>query len=341
MSLVNTYKISFTALAFIFILVLGINLSFGSVDIPFSEILSIIFNHTSSNENWHIIISDYRIPKAITAILGGSALAVSGLLMQTLFRNPLADPYILGISSGSSLGIALLILLISIGGFSGLLITNWSFVIAASLGAFIVMLLVLTLATKLKNTMSILIVGLMFGSFASAIINILAFFSSAEQLQQYIAWSFGSLGNHSFAELIIYGTMYILALAPVLWLIKPLNSLLLGENYAQSLGINIKSVRFYLLFITSILTGLVTAFSGPIAFVGLAVPHLTKLLFKTSNHRILIPAVLINGAILLLISDTIAQLPHSEFTLPINAITSIFGAPVVIWLIVRKRKIRI
>ncbi len=341
MNILISYKTLFVILSLLFLVILGLNLCFGSVHIPFLDIVSILFKNSNTNENWHLIITEYRIPKAITAILGGSALAVSGLLMQTLFRNPLADPYILGISSGASLGIAVLILLISFGGFTGLLISNWSFVLAASVGSFVVMLLILTLASNLKNTMSILIIGLMFGSFASAFINVLAYFSSAEQLQQYIAWSFGSLGNHSYTELLIYGAVYVITIIPILWLIKPLNSLLLGENYAQSLGVNIKKTRFYLLLITSLLTGLVTAFSGPIAFVGLAVPHLTKLFLKTSNHLILLPAVLINGAILLLISDTIAQLPHSEFTLPINAITSIFGAPVVIWLIIRRKKIRL
>lgn len=315
------------------------NLSFGSVDIPIKDIFNILFYNVSPNENWQIILTEFRIPKAITAIFAGSALAVSGLLMQTLFRNPLAGPYILGISSGASLGIAVLILLVSIGGFSSIFLSNWSFIIAAAIGAFLIMLLVVIMASKIKNTMSILIIGLMFGSFASAIISIMAYFSSASQLQQFIAWSFGNLGNHSTEELWVYFVVYIFGIIPLLFLIKPLNSLLLGENYAQSLGVNIKKVRFGILVVTSLLTGLVTAFSGPIAFVGLAVPHLTKLIFNTSNHLILIPAVLLNGAILMLISDTIAQLPNSEFTLPINAITSLFGAPIVIWLIVRKRKI--
>lgn len=335
----HPYRISFLGLLLLFILVLAINLSFGSVDIPFQEIFNIIINNTASNESWQIIVTDFRIPKAITAILGGSALAVSGLLMQTLFRNPLADPYILGISSGASLGIAILILLVSIGGFSTILLSNWSFVFAASIGAFLIMVLVLTMASKIKNTMSILIIGLMFGSFASAMISIMAYFSTASQLQQYIAWSFGNLGNHSNKELSIYLGCYVISMFPLIFLIKPLNSLLLGENYAQSLGVNIKKSRLFILLISSVLTGLVTAFSGPIAFVGLAVPHLTKLIFKTSNHLVLIPAVLINGSILMLISDTIAQLPTVEYTLPINAITSLFGAPIVIWLIVRKRKL--
>jgi iron complex transport system permease protein len=339
LNLFTTYRLSFLAILLLFITVLALNLSFGSVDIPITEIINILLYKTSNNESWQIIVTEYRIPKAITAILGGSALAVCGLLMQTLFRNPLADPYILGISSGASLGIAILIMLVSIGGFASVLLTNWTFILAASLGAFFIMLLVLAMASKIKNTMSLLIIGLMFGSFTSAIISIMAYFSSAAQLQQYIAWSFGNLGNHSLQELWIYLGIYIPCIFPIIFLIKPLNSLLLGENYAQSLGVNIKNNRFLILLITSVLTGLVTAFSGPIAFVGLAVPHLTKLMLKTSNHAILIPAVLVNGAILLLISDTIAQLPNSEYTLPINAITSIFGAPIVIWLIVRKQKI--
>lgn len=339
MNPVNTYRLSFILLISLFFIVLAMNISFGSVAIPLKDIVNILLNKSISNENWQIIITEFRIPKAITAIFAGSALAVSGLLMQTLFRNPLADPYILGISSGASLGIAILILLVSLGGFSTILLSNWSFIIAAAIGAFSIMLLVVIMASKIKNTMSILIIGLMFGSFASAIISIMAYFSSASQLQQFIAWSFGNLGNHTSQELCIYFGFYITGIVPLLFLIKPLNSLLLGENYAQSLGVNIKNVRFSILVITSLLTGLVTAFSGPIAFVGLAVPHLTKLIFNTSNHLILIPAVLINGAILMLISDTIAQLPNIEYTLPINAITSLFGAPIVIWLIVRKRKL--
>lgn len=339
MNLKNNYKISFLILTLLFFIVLVLNLSFGSVDIPLKDLFNILFNKSTSNESWQIIITEFRIPKAITAILAGSALAVSGLLMQTLFRNPLADPYILGISSGASLGIAILILLVTIGGFSSILLSSWSFIIAAAIGAFLIMLLVVIMASNIKNTISILIIGLMFGSFASAIISIMAYFSSAAQLQQFISWGFGNLGNHSFQELWIYFGFYTIGIVPLLFLIKPLNSLLLGENYAQSIGVNIKKVRFSILVVTSLLTGLVTAFSGPIAFVGLAVPHLTKLIFNTSNHLILIPAVLLNGAILMLISDTIAQLPNSEFTLPINAITSLFGAPIVIWLIVRKQKL--
>jgi iron complex transport system permease protein len=316
------------------------NISLGSVSIPNSEIFSILFQGESSKESWKTIILNYRIPKAITAILVGSGLSISGLLMQTLFRNPLAGPFVLGISSGASLGVALLILGSSlIGRISGLAFSNFGMAIAASLGAFLVLSAVLIAANKVRNTMSILIIGLMFGSITSAIISVLSYFSSAEQLQQFIFWGFGSLGNLSWNELKVFGLIFFVGISLLAFIIKPLNSLLLGENYAKSVGINIKFTRNITLIITSILTGVITAFSGPIAFVGLAVPHLTKLIFNTSNHKILIPAVAIVGAILMLVADTIAQLPTSEYTLPINAITSLFGAPIVIWLLVRKRKI--
>ncbi len=271
----------------------------------------------------------------------GSGLAISGLLMQTLFRNPLAGPYVLGISSGASLGVAILLLGASIlgGGFFIFSQSNIAMSIAASLGSFLVLFAVMIVARNVKNTMTILIIGLMFSSLAAAIISVLAYFSSAENLQQYMFWSFGSLGNLTWNEILIFISIYILALLLILPTIKPLNSLLLGENYAKSLGINFNRTRNLILVSTSLFTGVITAFSGPIAFIGLATPHITKLIFNSSNHKILIPAVAILGAIIMLISDTIAQLPNSEFTLPINAITSLFGAPVVIWLILRKKKI--
>ena len=187
--------------------------------------------------------------------------------------------------------------------------------------------------------MSILIIGLMFGSLTASVISVLAYFSSANQLQQYLFWSFGSLGNLSWNEILVLFIIFLIGITFVIFIIKPLNSLLLGENYAKSMGVNVKRTRNLTLISTSLLTGVITAFSGPIAFIGLAVPHLTKLLFSTSNHKILVPAVAISGAIIMLICDSIAQLPTSEYTLPINAITSLFGAPIIIWLLVRKRKI--
>lgn len=311
------------------------------MDIPFKAVFSSIFSKGTTKETWDYIVLNYRVPKAITAILVGSGLAISGLLMQTLFRNPLAGPYVLGISSGASLGVAILILGASIIGGSFLAFSSSYYLlsIAASIGSFMVLFSVMIIARKVKNTMSILIIGLMFGSITAAAISVLAYFSSAENLQQYLFWSFGSLGNLTWSEIGIFTLIFLIGLAMVIPTIKPLNSLLLGENYARSMGINFNRTRNLILIATSLLTGVITAFSGPIAFVGLATPHLTKLVFNTSNHKILIPAVALLGAIIMLLSDTIAQLPTSEFTLPINAVTSLFGAPVVIWLLVRKRNI--
>ncbi|MFC2109820.1 FecCD family ABC transporter permease [Bacteroidota bacterium] len=337
---IKTYKYIFILLSSVLVLVAFVNISLGSVAIPFKELLKILFFTSDSKDSWQYIIYNFRIPKGITAIFVGSGLGVSGLLMQTLFRNPLAGPFVLGISSGSSLGVACLILGSSLFGvyFNQWILSTWSITIASSLGAFLVLSSVLIAVKKIRNTMSILIIGLMFGSISAAIINVLSYFSSAEKLQQFIFWSFGSLGNLSWYELAVFAFILILSTAFLLTIIKPLNSLLLGENYAISVGVNIKRTRYIVLITTSLITGVITAFSGPIAFIGLAVPHLTKLIFNTSDHRVLLPAVAINGAILMLVCDAIAQLPGSEYTLPINAVTSLFGAPIVIWLLVRKQK---
>ncbi len=337
----KTYSITFFILTVCLFFCWLINISLGSVNIPLSDIFYSLIGNESIKESWTYIILNYRLPKSFTAILVGSGLSICGLLMQTLFRNPLAGPFVLGISSGASLGVAILILGFSIvgGSFAALAFSNIGLVIAASLGAFLVLSAVMLVARKLKNTMSILIIGLMFGSLTSAVISVLSYFSNADQLQQFIFWGFGNLGNLSWTELSLFFGIYLIAILMIIFIIKPLNSLLLGENYAQSLGINLKRTRNFTLISTGLMTGVITAFSGPIAFVGLAVPHLTKLVFSTSNHKILLPAVAIIGAITMLLSDTIAQLPNSEYTLPINAITSIFGAPIVIWLLVRKRKI--
>lgn len=339
----TNYTKHFILLSVLLMILFFVNISLGSVSIPIKEIFKTITGSLPSKESWETIILNFRLPKAITAILVGSGLSICGLLMQTLFRNPLAGPFVLGISSGASLGVALLILGSSI--FGGFLlnasISNWSLPIAASLGAFLVLSAVIIAANKVRNTMSILIIGLMFGSLTSAVISVLAYFSEADQIQQYLFWSFGSLGNLSWNEIFVFAIIYTAGILGTLSVIKPLNSFLLGENYAKSLGINIKKSRNIILLITSVLTGVITAFSGPIAFVGLAVPHISRMIFTTSNHKVLIPAVAIFGAIILLICDSIAQLPTSEFTLPINAITSLFGAPVVIWLLVRKKNLYI
>jgi iron complex transport system permease protein len=317
-----------------------VNISLGSISISFKTIVSSFFTDTELLSSKEYIIQNYRLPKAITAILVGSGLGISGLLMQTLFKNPLAGPFVLGITSGASLGVALVILGSSIfGGFlATFLLTKWSLVIAASLGSFLVLLLVLIVSSKVRDTMAILIIGLMFGSITAAIVSVLSYFSSAEQLQQYIFWGFGSLGDLDWSEVQVFTIIYVIGIIFSVLSIKGLNTLLLGENYAKSLGLNIKQSRLLIIIATSLLAGTITAFAGPIAFIGLAIPHVTRQVFNTSNHKTLLPAVFLFGAIIMLICDSIAQLPNTDYLLPINAITSLIGAPVVVWLLVRQRK---
>ena len=337
----KSYTKQFITLSFGLVMVVLVSISLGSVSIPIDEIIAVLLGNESSKSSWATIILHFRLPKAITAMLVGSGLSIAGLLMQTLFKNPLAGPFVLGISSGASLGVAILIL--GAGIFGSVITTvsfsSWGLAIASSLGAAMVLFAVLLTAHKVRNTMSILIIGLMFGTVTSAIISVFTFFSDAEKIQQFVFWGFGNLGNLSWNEILVFFTIYVIAIINLIRIIKPLNSLLIGENYSKSLGINIKKNRTIILVITSLLTGVTTAFAGPIAFIGLAVPHITKLVFKTSDHTILLPAVAILGAIILLVCDMVAQLPTSEFTLPINAVTSLIGAPIVIWLLLRKKKI--
>lgn len=336
----KTYRNPFVLLLAALAVCFGLNISLGSVSIPFPETVYALVGGKLENPSWEYIIWNYRIPKAFTAILVGSGLALSGLLMQTLFRNPLAGPFVLGISSGASLGAALLIMGSSL--FSGFmafgLVNDISLAIASSIGSFLVLLAVMVVAAKVKDTMALLIIGLMFGSITAAIVSVLSYFTNAEKLQQFIFWSFGSVGNLTWAQLSILLGIILIGILLSILSIKALNTLLLGENYARSLGVDLKKTRFSIIIATGLLAGGVTAFAGPIAFIGLAVPHLTRQIFDTTDHKILMPAVLVYGAILMLLCDTVAQLPNSASVLPINAITSILGAPVVIWLLVRKRR---
>lgn len=316
------------------------NISLGSVSISLEGIFAAFTGGDIEKETWRITVLDIRLPKAITAILVGFGLSLSGLLMQTLFRNPLSGPFVLGLSSGASLGVALLIMGASVfGGFFGtLLLSSYSLVIAASLGSFLVLLTVMLVSSRVKDTMSILIIGLMFGSITAAIVSVLTYFSDAEELKQFMMWTLGSLGSLTWEELGILASLVVSGTLLSVLSIKSLNAFLLGENYARSLGIDIKKARYTIIIATSLLAGSCTAFVGPIAFIGLAIPHITRLFFNTTNHKILVPSVCLIGGILMLICDSIAQVPFSDITLPINAITSMIGAPVVIWLLVRKRK---
>ncbi|NDV14800.1 iron chelate uptake ABC transporter family permease subunit [Muricauda sp. TY007] len=336
----KTYRISFLFLILALLCSWLLNISSGSVSIPFTDTVSTLLGKTPEITSWEYIIREYRMPKAFTSILVGAGLSLSGLLMQTLFRNPLAGPFVLGISSGASLGAALLLMGTSLlaGYTSFTFLGDVSLAIAASIGSFLVLLIVMIVAQRIKDTMALLIIGLMFGSITSAIVSVLAYFSSAESLQRFIFWSFGSVGNLSMNQLILLGGIVFLGVLLSIISIKSLNAFLLGENYAQSLGVSLKKSRLTIIIATGVLAGGITAFAGPIAFVGLAVPHLTRQIFNTMEHKVLIPAVMLYGAILMLLCDTLAQLPNSASVLPINAITSLVGAPVVIWLLVRKRK---
>ena len=335
----NNKSILFIVLAMLTVLLFVLDISFGSVSIPIKDVYTTLIGNQATKETWQYIILNYRLPKAITAILVGIGLSISGLLMQTLFRNPLAGPYVLGLSSGSSLGVAFVVLG---SGFlpaflSTLLLSSYGIILASCLGSFLVLLAVLFVSQKLRDTMAILIVGLMFGSFSSAIVNVLIYFSTAEQLQKFTFWSMGNLGNLSWTSISILSVSVLIGLMLSFISIKSLDALLLGENYAKSLGLNYKKARLIIIFATSILAGTITAFAGPIAFVGLAVPHIAKLVFQSSSHRILFWGTLLFGAIIMLLCDLISQLPGSDYTLPINAITSVIGAPIVIWLLVRKK----
>ncbi len=326
----------------LFVVAFALNLVLGSVHIPLSHIWKFILSGTTGNPSWDMILANFRLPKAFTAILVGAGLSVSGLQMQTLFRNPLAGPYVLGISSGAGLGVAIAIFLgFELGGFMELsgIGRSWLLVAAAGVGSLLVLVLISAAATRLKDNVTLLLVGLMFGAASGSVVSILQFFSKAENIQSYVIWSFGSLGSLSWEELLVFYPLVLIGLLVSVLLSKPLNSLLLGENYASSLGVNLPRIRFLIILNTALLAGTVTAFCGPIAFFGIALPHLTRMLFNTSNHLLLTPLVIILGALLMLVFDTIAQLPGMDATLPINAVTSLFGAPFVVYLLMIRKNV--
>lgn len=312
----------------------------GSVPIPFSKLfLSIFTNHPLfSDILWH-----FRIPKTLTCLLAGSALATAGLLMQTLFRNPMAGPDVLGLTSGASLLVALVILLGQFSQiFKGVLFNNsWSIALAASLGGGLVFILIISIAKYVKDNAALLIIGLMISAATSSLVSVMQYTSKADDLQAFLIWTLGSMGNTNWAEIGVLSLVVALGLAISYGSIKSLNSWLLGENYAQSLNINMSRSRLRIVVATGLLTGSVTAFCGPIAFVGLAVPHLVRLIIPVTNHKTLMPAVMMGGSILLLFCDLVAQLPGNSQILPLNAITSLIGAPVVIWMVIKSKRISV
>ena len=340
---VNKKKEVTIAFIVITLLILFIlNLYLGSVIIPFKELKMLVFNYDSAKINVANIVLKTRLPQAITAALAGAGLAVSGIQLQTLFRNPLADPSILGISSGAGLGVAILIMLS--GSLTGFFIASigWIGQIAITLAAFsgasIVLFLILNFARKINNNAILLIIGIMIGFASGAIIDILRFFSAKEEVYAYMIWGMGSFSNVSNDQMGFYATMVIVGLIWSLLLIKPLNIMYLGENYGTNLGLNTRHVRFLILANTGLLTAVITAYCGPISFIGLAVPHIARGLMKTSNHGMLIPGTITIGASLALICNLIARMPAVDGTLPINSVTAIIGAPVVVWVLMKKNK---
>lgn len=338
----NWILIGLTVLAVIFF---ALDIMLGSVQIPFREVFNIVFFQKSENTAWLFIIEKIRFPKAITAILAGCGLSVSGLQMQTLFRNPLAGPSELGITAGAGLGVATVMLAggssasiyaISQLGISG----SWLIVGMSSLGSGLVLGLILLIAGRIRDNVILLIVGVMIGTVTLSIISIWQYFSQPEQLQEYIMWTFGSLSAVTSYHLYVLSAVVIFGLTLAFISSKSLNALLLGENYARSMGLSIGRARLIIMFSTSILTGSITAFCGPIGFVGIAIPHITRSLFGTSDHRILIPATCLTGTVLLLLCDIVAQLPGTQTVVPINIVTSLLGAPIVIWIIISRNNIR-
>ncbi len=320
--------------------VLGIAL--GSVTIPFDQVFLIVLGGDAEKDSWRVIVESIRIPRTITAVLAGTALGLAGLQMQTLFRNPLADPFILGIMAGASFGVAVVVLLVSpdapsftagLGGLGGA-----SMVVAAVAGSSIVLACVLLLSIRIRNYITILIIGLMFSYAVGAVVTVMIAAADARQIELFVAWGFGSFRGVTWDEMQIFAPVVFVGVVLGFTLTKQLNALLLGEAYARSMGVNVKRTRILIMVVASVLAGVVTAYCGPVAFLGVAVPHLSRALLGTSDHRVLIPAVVLLGGAVAIMSELLAQLPGFSAVLPLNAVTSLIGAPVVILVLMRSRR---
>lgn len=319
-----------------------LSLMLGSVRIPLDDVARVLMGGEAHRASWTNIIWLFRVPKAITAVLAGAALAAAGLQLQTLFRNPLADPYILGVSSGASLGVAVVIL--GTGASGGLLLSQGlgvfgelTLAVAASLGALLVLGVVLVLMRWTRNILALLILGLMLGYLTSALVSLLVYTARPERIQAFSLWSAGSFAGVTWSQLGAFAPVVLVALGVALILPKTLNALLLGEAYARSMGVNVKLARIGVIVSASLLAGATTAFCGPVGFIGVAVPHVTRAILGTSDHRQIVPASLVFGALLALIADLIAQMPGSQAVLPLNTVTALFGVPVVAWVLLRSR----
>ncbi|HTF18605.1 MAG TPA: iron ABC transporter permease [Chryseolinea sp.] len=325
-------------LPFLLIFSFVLNLYLGSVHIPIADLTAILLGKNPDVPVWSDIIWQFRMTKALTCILAGASLSMAGLAMQTLFRNALAGPDVLGISSGSSLAVSLTILG-QTAWLPAFAAGPWTIAVAATAGAAAVLLVVLGISRQLRDNTSLLIVGLMIGATVTSVVSVLQYVSNADDQQIYLIWTFGSLGGLNYTEIVLLALILAGATGVFLRFAKPMNAWLLGDNYAASLGIRTGASRLAMILIACVLTGAVTAFCGPIAFVGLAVPHFSRIIFKTHHHLVLLPAVVVIGAVLLLLCDVVAQLPGTSYILPINAITALIGAPAVISIIMRARQV--
>jgi iron complex transport system permease protein len=331
-------------LILLFLVAFALELAVGSLLIPLKSVIAILLGSQDVPEGWRQIVLLFRLPRAFTAALAGAALGIAGLKMQTLFRNPLADPFVLGISSGAGLGVALTVLAASGIGWSAFLakngmIGNASIILAAIAGSVIVMGIVLGIARKVENSLTLLIVGLMFGYIASSLVNVLMQFSLEHQMQNYITWTFGSFAGVTWKQLAVFAPVVMAGILMAWLLAKPLNALLLGDSYARSMGVHVKYIRNCIIIGTALLAGAVTAFCGPIGFLGIAVPHLSRMLLKTSDHHTLVPAVVLLGSVLAMLADILSQAPGTQISLPLNSVTALIGAPVVVGVILRRRHI--
>lgn len=338
----NYMGLIFGILSILIVLLFILNLWYGSVDLGWIEVWDTLILNSNANQTSNIIILQYRLPQAITAMSVGIGLSLAGLLLQTTFNNPLAGPSVLGISAGASLGVALMVLLGGVVGIqlgvTTMILGDMAIVLAAFAGALAVLLVIIFVSGKVGNAVTILIIGIMIGYLVSAIVGTMQFFSSSEDLHAFILWGLGSFSKTSIVQSIMIFVVTFVVFVVIMLFVKPLNAMLLGQQYAISSGFNVRILQSIFILISGFLIALGTAFTGPIAFVGLAVPHIARTFFRTSNHRILIPAVVFIGAALTLGCNLISKLPGYDASLPINAVTSIVGAPIVIWIIIKGRR---
>jgi len=338
----KTLLLLFLCLLATSIILFLLDLFIGSVNIPVKSILNILLGLNHEKESWELIVIHSRLPKAIAAILCGAALSVSGLQMQSLFKNPLAGPYILGISSGAGLGVAIFIMGTGILGVSIIeypIFSNFGLIISSILGSSIVLLILLAAIMRIKDIMTVLILGIMIGSIVTALISIIQYYSPDSYLKSFILWTMGDLSSVSLHQLKFFAPVVFFGLIFSFLLSKKLNLYLLGEDYAKSLGLNVKQTQISTIIITAFLAGGVTAYCGPIGFIGIVVPHFARLLSKSSDHRLLIPLSIILGINTLLLADIVSNLPNQEHILPINAITAFIGIPFIIWIILKNKKV--